>query len=147
MVQDVMILEPFPSFESSMSYFFLLLVVLFQLFLAAHVFYLALSPRDFACVVPCTLLLHVCSSNGGGLGVVFVCSGSAPALGFPPRDLLDLRVFSILDVCPRPGRIERLEDAIGLLAYEKGGHVYARALRLTAKSFRKLTRIYSLHFC
>ena len=39
-----------------MSYFFLLLVVLLQLFLAACVFYLALSIGDFACVVACTLL-------------------------------------------------------------------------------------------
>ena len=43
MVQDVVILEPFPSFESSMSYFFLLFVVLLQLFLATHVFHFALS--------------------------------------------------------------------------------------------------------
>ena len=40
----------------------------------------------------------------------------------------------LLDLCPRPGYIGKLEAATGLLAYEKGGDVYARALHIRTKS-------------
>ena len=87
LVQDDVILEPFPSFESSMSYFFLFLVVVLQLFLVTHVFYLALF-RDFACVDVC---IASCLCINWWRSLIFSC-----LLAVDPLLLLD----SFCVACP-----------------------------------------------
>ena len=114
LVQDDVILGPFPIFVLSMSYFLLLLVVLLQFFLAACVFYLALSLGDFACVVLCTLLCSMFAlCTGGGLRMTSIFAmDPLMFLDSLSWSLPDLRVFSFFVVCPRPGHIVTLGLAL-----------------------------------
>ena len=140
LVQDGMILEPFPPSAQSMSYLFFFFC-----------FFLRLCCKSFpllfvcVCVLPCFVSSRLCQrgldhfasfmfalDTGGGLRISStLCSGSADALGLLFWCLPDLRVFSLPCCVSAAGSHCRVGKGIDKPPMRKGGHVDARALHLS----------------